>query len=79
MRKVLQHRRLTEFALGVLARHPGLKARLRRAAAPTAFTQAAPSHTSSATTMTNPNQPQLPARAARLLSDLQKASAERKH
>jgi O-antigen chain-terminating methyltransferase len=78
IRKVLQHRRLTEFALGVLARHPGLKARLRRAAVPAPFAQAGSSHTPSATTMTNPNQPHLPARAARLLSDMQKASAERK-
>jgi O-antigen chain-terminating methyltransferase len=78
IRKVLQHRRLTEFALGVLARHPGLKARLRRAAVPTAFAPAEPSHTPSATPMTNQNQPHLPARAARLLSDMQKASAERK-
>jgi O-antigen chain-terminating methyltransferase len=78
IRKVLQHRRLTEFALGVLARHPGLKARLRRAAVPTAFAPTEPSHTPSATPMTNLNQPHLPARAARLLSDMQKASAERK-
>jgi O-antigen chain-terminating methyltransferase len=78
IRKVLQHRRLTEFALGVLARHPGLKARLRRAAIPTTYATAEPSPTSSATPMTNQNHPHLPARAARLLSDMQKASTERK-
>jgi O-antigen chain-terminating methyltransferase len=80
IRTVLKNRRLTEFALGVLARHPGLRARLRwlRAAVAPAHAQAHPSHPPFATPMTDPNHPHLPARAARLLSDLQKASAGRK-
>jgi SAM-dependent methyltransferase len=81
IRKVLKHRRLTELALGVLSRHPGLKARLRRAAVAPSFTPADPTHMPSVTAvtpMTDQNQPHLSARAARLLSDMQKASAERK-
>ena len=76
VRKVLAHPGLTKFALGLLARHPGLKARLRRAAVAPAYAE--PSHTPSATPMTDQNQPHLTARATRLLSDLQNASAERK-
>ncbi|MCC2960806.1 methyltransferase domain-containing protein [Massilia sp. IC2-278] len=81
IRKVLKHRRLTEFALGMLARHPALKARLRRVATAQSFApvpEASPIPiVTSATPMIDPNQPHLTVRAARLLSDMQKASSER--
>lgn len=76
VRKVLKHPGLTKLALGLLARHPGLKARLRRAAVAPAYAE--PSHIPSVTPMTDQTHSHLTARAARLLSDLQNASAGRK-
>lgn len=79
MRKVLGQRRLAGFALGLLAKHPGLKARLRRVATRAAFdSHALPStpNSETASIMTALN---MPPRAARLYADLQIAAAKKDH
>lgn len=78
VRKIMRNGTLSRLGMGFLARHPGLKARLRRLVG---SPHGQPAHSSYAapTAATGVDgTPNLTPRAARLLADLQKAGADRK-
>jgi SAM-dependent methyltransferase len=79
VRKIMGHGRLARIGMAFLARHPGLKARLRRLVGSPHGTPAADTFTAPSVATHGDGTSNITPRAARLLADLQKAAAEKRH
>jgi O-antigen chain-terminating methyltransferase len=79
VRRIMGHGRLARLGMAFLARHPGLKARLRRLVGSSHNGPATPAYTASIVATNEDGTSNITPRAARLLADLQKAAAEKRH